>query len=258
MPVGSVTGVPWTAPTLRRALISPRIAGLREHRGKIVGPAVWQPVVDRLPWETCRMVLADPARTLWRPTQRYLLSGGILVDHLGRKMFARPAAGHRRCYVTDRDNLGPGLRIDADALETYVMDFVKELAADRVGKVDLTPAPASGRDEIGAMEDELLGMAKEMAAGGMSFAEWRIFRKPLQERLDASRSALKPIERPLDITDVLARWDSLSVNDLRDVVAKMLRRVVVSPALPGRNTFDNRRVSIEIRIGEQAVPMPSR
>ena len=31
----------WQGPTLRRVLISPRIAGLREHNGEVVGKAVW-------------------------------------------------------------------------------------------------------------------------------------------------------------------------------------------------------------------------
>lgn len=39
--VRTVCGGRWRTPTLRTLLASGRIAGLREHRGAVVGPAVW-------------------------------------------------------------------------------------------------------------------------------------------------------------------------------------------------------------------------
>ena len=37
----------WQGSTLRRVLISPRIAGLHEHNGEVVGKAVWPAIIDR-------------------------------------------------------------------------------------------------------------------------------------------------------------------------------------------------------------------
>jgi site-specific DNA recombinase len=41
------TGREWTYGALRRVLIRPRNAGLMEHRGKEVGPAMWPAVEER-------------------------------------------------------------------------------------------------------------------------------------------------------------------------------------------------------------------
>ena len=54
--VPGATERPWTAPTLRKALLSARVAGLREHgtdpSGKVLGamtPAAWGRAIDRQP-----------------------------------------------------------------------------------------------------------------------------------------------------------------------------------------------------------------
>ncbi len=58
---------PWTAPTLRRALLSSRMAGLREHgvdqSGRRLGqlrPAVWEGALDRQTWDQVRAGAAQP------------------------------------------------------------------------------------------------------------------------------------------------------------------------------------------------------
>ncbi len=67
--VQGAAGRPWKAPTLRRALLSSRIAGLREHgvdpSGRALGhlrPATWEPALDRQIWDQVRAVLLNPER----------------------------------------------------------------------------------------------------------------------------------------------------------------------------------------------------
>ncbi len=68
--VPGASGRAWTAPTLRRVLLSSRIAGLREHgvdpSGKTLGdlsPAVWPAALDRETWDQLRAVLLTPSAT---------------------------------------------------------------------------------------------------------------------------------------------------------------------------------------------------
>lgn len=67
--VPGATEQPWTAKTLRKVLLSARIAGLREHgidrSGKALGalsPAVWEGAIDRKTWDYVRSVLLNPER----------------------------------------------------------------------------------------------------------------------------------------------------------------------------------------------------
>ncbi len=83
-----------TVQSVRNWLQNPSIAGLRVHRGEVIGAGNWEPILDRQTWEQVRARLASP-RLVKRidgkgtypvsPTQagkgarRYLLTGGLAV-----------------------------------------------------------------------------------------------------------------------------------------------------------------------------------
>src|SRR6266540_1915764 len=48
------TGKPFHTTTLRRVLTNPRMAGLRVHRGEVIGEASWEPVISRGDFERLR------------------------------------------------------------------------------------------------------------------------------------------------------------------------------------------------------------
>ena len=52
----------WQGSTLRRVLISPRIAGLREHNGEVVGKAVWPAIIDEATHDRLVGLLKNPSR----------------------------------------------------------------------------------------------------------------------------------------------------------------------------------------------------
>jgi DNA invertase Pin-like site-specific DNA recombinase len=87
--IRTTTGKPWINTVLRRTLISPRIAGFREHAGQLV-PAVWPAILDRETWEAVRAILTDPARVTAKggPT-KYLLTGLLYCAKCGNRMFGR-------------------------------------------------------------------------------------------------------------------------------------------------------------------------
>ena len=58
----SVSGVPWSANSVKNTVIRPRNAGLRVHRGAVVGAGTWPAIVDRESWEAASALLTDPAR----------------------------------------------------------------------------------------------------------------------------------------------------------------------------------------------------
>src|SRR6266498_387222 len=51
------TGKPFHTTTLRRVLTNPRMAGLRVHRGEVIGEASWEPVISRGDFERLRGLL---------------------------------------------------------------------------------------------------------------------------------------------------------------------------------------------------------
>ena len=126
--VPGATASPWTGPTLRKVLLSARVAGLREHgadpRGRILGaltPAVWQGAIDRRTWDHVRAVLLNPERlTVGNTPTRYLLMGVIFCGVCGGRMFSRPRDDHPKRYVCAGRRPGHQLTIVAQPVDDLV------------------------------------------------------------------------------------------------------------------------------------------
>ena len=60
--VKTVGGGTWQGSMIRRVLMSPRIADLKEHRGEIVGKATWPAIIDRATHDRLVGLLGDESR----------------------------------------------------------------------------------------------------------------------------------------------------------------------------------------------------
>src|SRR6266516_2422287 len=60
--ISASQGGRWGRNSIRTLLCAPRIAGLRQHRGTVIGDAAWPAILDRATWEGVRAVLLDPNR----------------------------------------------------------------------------------------------------------------------------------------------------------------------------------------------------
>src|SRR5262249_25482628 len=60
--VRAASGGAWRTSSLKCILAGPRIAGLRAHRGDVVGPAAWPAIIDVETHERLRAALGDPRR----------------------------------------------------------------------------------------------------------------------------------------------------------------------------------------------------
>jgi site-specific DNA recombinase len=91
------TGRAWRPTELQRVLVRPRNAGLMVHRGQIVGPAGWPPILDEATWRGVRAVLQDPGRrTNTTVARRWLLSGLAVCGVCGDPVRSFSASGQRR------------------------------------------------------------------------------------------------------------------------------------------------------------------
>ena len=121
-------GALWTRRTLKVILTHPRVAGLRQHRGSVVGEAGWPPILDRDTWVRVRLVLLSPDRGRARSTGRsYLLSGFIYCGKCGKRLAGMPYPNGTRAYGcsvgTTRQGCG-GVRRRAEPVERLVREAV--------------------------------------------------------------------------------------------------------------------------------------
>jgi site-specific DNA recombinase len=125
-PAGNV----WNTTSLRRALVAPRTAGLREHHDQVLGPAAWPAIVDEM---TCKRLLElfarDNRKRQGRP-RIYLLSGVATCgqEGCGRPLVGVSAGAKRPKYACRRPSaltsaaVGPGSM--PRALDSFVTEMV--------------------------------------------------------------------------------------------------------------------------------------
>lgn len=247
--VGTVTGAPWSPQVMRRLLIAPRTAGLRELQGEVVGEAAWEPLVDRQTWEGVAAVLSDPARRKNQAARRYLLTG-FAYSTEGTKMIARPDQRKARRYIALPDGDRPGSAIHADELEALVVEAMLQ-RFDEVALPAGSAVPVGDVEAVTAIEADLDELARLRGEGEITLREWMAAREPLQARLAALRADLRPVAAtPAPLTrpgGLRAAWPAMSFDQRREIVHAVIDRVVVAPAVRGRNRFDPDRVTITYR-----------
>jgi DNA invertase Pin-like site-specific DNA recombinase len=227
--VPSVSGVPWTADSVKNTVIRPRNAGLRVHRGEVVGEGTWPAIVDRQSWEAASALLTDPGRrhSSGNAPAR-LLSGLMTCGVCGlpvRSGGARGGVPVYRCisggHVKRRVEL-----VDA-VVERYLLALLER---DGVSAATPTTAPSHVHGNADAVRLRLEQLEDKYADGDLTRAGYLRNRDRLAAKLaELERvEVLSRVPGPLEgVTP--ARWAALPLERRRAVVA-FLVDVALLPA----------------------------
>jgi site-specific DNA recombinase len=257
--VATVTGAPWTAETLRDALMKPTIAGLaahtragRDENGDPVTittlyPASWEPILLPEEWEALCAVLTDPGRTTspgnaprWLGTNQYLC--GICetptLTASGGSMHGSPSY---MCVT------GKHLRRSAIQVDEYVGRIVAaRLALPDVA--DLLLPPARPGVDAGALRDEAARLrrigeaqAQMHAVGDMTDAEFAAGSRARKARLDRISGELAATVVPDRLAefraagiDTSAVWAGLPLDRQRSVLGALATVTILKAEVRGR------------------------
>jgi DNA invertase Pin-like site-specific DNA recombinase len=257
--VATVSGGEWSPHVLKRMLTGARLSGQRSYRGEIVAKGDWEAILT--PEETAhlRSILGNPERLTRRTVRRYLLSGGLLRCGLcDATLVARPRTDGSRRYVCAK---GPGLAgcgriaVVADELEALIAEAVvyrldtPELAAALAGAAREDAEAAAAQDSLAAEQSQLNELATAYGERQITFPEYLAARKPIETRIEAGKRRLSRLTRSAAIDSYLGQsenlrsaWADLPLTRQRAIVAAVLDRAIVRPAVRGRTAFDPERV----------------
>jgi hypothetical protein len=256
---------------------SPAIAGLRVHRGTIIGPGNWPAILDEDTWQALRARLSAPrvvhttnghtypanGKLAGRrsPGLKYLLTGGLTVcgvcgARLGGSikqlkgqeskpfLLCQPKLGGRACVgilLAETEQLV----VDVLFAELDKPEFLEAVAADdhAAQREALTIAlqAAEGRR---AQNAELWG------AGQLTDAEWKAARDAIDAREAELRGHLAELPPPavkIDIAEARAAWPSMLLDEQREFVRMFIDRVTINRAKPGTTRYDPGRVAVTWR-----------
>lgn len=253
---------PWTVSNIYKLLTHPRIAGLRSHRGTIIGPATWPAIItpeqrqlllERFARHT--PVSLSPAR---RVPSRHWLSGHAVCGVCGGILHGA-ATPTRRTYFCARRGC---VSIDALYPETFAYEaIVRRLDDPRVHAAITAPATAAAaaaRAQLVDIQQRIDLLAGEYAAGAVSTDAWTAAHATLTARAAALRDELTTTPTT-DATSPRLLWRNLTVEQ-RALLARELVHVRVLRRAPGVHGPARVVVQALERVGQrdQPAPLPAR
>lgn len=225
----TATGRAWSVTTLKAALLSPRNAGMRRHRGEVVGKGAWDAILDETTAAAVRAVLTDPSRSRVGPPRRYQLSGVMTCGKCGLPVVGAFVKGKGETYRC------PTLHLSRKAQP--IDDFVQALVIARLSRpdaVDLFAHPDDTvvvgdlRDEQKGIRARLDGLAEAFAAGDIDRQALAAGTRRLNERLgviDSELAATVTAPRLADVAtadDVAATFADLALQARRGIIDALL------------------------------------
>jgi DNA invertase Pin-like site-specific DNA recombinase len=255
--VATVRGGKWSSKALADILRGPRVAGLRVHRGEVVGKAVWEPILDRDTYDTvCAALHARAKGIAARPILKRWLNGVLFCGRCGEALVGQYVTRTRYRYwcSTTYDGCG-GIGISGPGVEAEV----ERQILDYLGRSDVLASLAAAtspqgteraRADLADDESQLKVLARMWAAKQITLPEYAEARFVIQKRIEDARKVLSTsvpgrVRAVLASDDITASWAELDPSGRREVVLALVRGWRVHPAdLTKPRRFDPTRLEV--------------
>lgn len=261
--VPTVTGAAWSPTTVKRLLCSGRIAGQREHHGRISALAAWPPIITISESARVRSVLTRPARGRHAAgnSRSYFLSGFVFCGGCGSRMTARPIYRKglrypRLACAADRGGCNK-VGIAAQPLDSLITEALfhrldgPELAEAQARRADADKGTADLETAIAEDQAALEEMTKDRYLHRtLTPAMFAAARAPLEHRLTEARAKLASLTLTsaveLPPAGVLRhRWPTLDLEQRRAIASQIIDRITIAPTSRANNKFDPSRVVVQ-------------
>jgi site-specific DNA recombinase len=239
-PVG---GGRWAGSTLRRVLISARIAGLREHNGEVVGDAAWPAIIDRATLDRLVGLLDDPSRrreNFGRPRVHPLV-GLVYCASCGGRMTTAIAPRQGRGYGCRKDEnpICPArVRIVAEPLEAYVEGYVidqwRNPEAIKIARSDdermmRIREITDQMRHLQEQKNEALRMKLRGDVDAKTFREVTAEIDAAHDQLAREHNRLASEAAMPELPDPSLAWEDLSAEDRRALTEMLIDKIVIAP-----------------------------
>ena len=260
--IPTVCGGLWTTRTLKRVVLSPRVAGLREYKGSVVGQAAWPAILDQNTHRRLTSVLLDARRGSGSGTARKrLLPGFIYCAECGQRMPSSRSNGKPAYACISGPPYGGCGRVTvvAEPVEELVLESVLralDSAAfmEAVSRTDATqPALDAAMAQLNEDEAALAQLSDDYYVDKrISRGEFFRARESLAQRIEKTKQNIQragsdAVLSGLDTgADAVRRaWTERDLEWRRSLLRQVIARIEIARATKrGRNMFDHNRVRI--------------
>jgi site-specific DNA recombinase len=252
----------WSARALTDILRSPRVAGLRVHRGEVVGKAAWPAILDRETHEAVAATLHQRAKTTVQPRLIRWCNGLLFCGRCGHYMsgsYVSEKKPFRYWCPKNRGGCGrtaiQGPKTEAEIERQVLVYLTRPDVVARLSATRSTTGLERVRADVAEDEAQLRTLSRMWAEKQITLDEYaearRIIEKRLQDARAVTMSAVpERVRRVLAADDVAAAWHALDPTGKREVVQAVLssggmKGWTVKPADTGRGPrFDPSRLEL--------------
>jgi site-specific DNA recombinase len=258
-------GKPFDHYTVDSILRNPRLAGLRVHRGEIIGPGTWPAIIDLGTWKEAQERLtfrAERYKTEGRNEHHYPLRSLVTCANSGDRMIGQPANGttyyqcRRYAKFPGAEKQGCAHRIHGPSLEAFVIDA----ALIQLEELDLSGRPVAEKltaEQAAAAEtdrQQLADLTEMWTSREITTSEYRAMRKAVQERIENVRqkAIIRPaaeVLRGLVGKDARKAWKKLEEAEdyerMNAVLRFLFAAVIINESTAPNGRFDYGRIQIE-------------
>ena len=249
----------WTVHAVGQLLVSPRIAGLRQHRGEVIGEGNWPAIIDRTTHERL-VALAASRRLPGRPATR-LLSGIATCARCRTPMRSSTAQG-RAIYACrrqpGRDQACGRMSISANRLDAEIAaQVIAVLCGEGLARALQAHQHDDSYRQLAAQlsqdEAKLLELSDDYySAQLISRAEFIRQRDLLERRIATARSRLAGNNGgrvlaglPAEEAQLQAWWEHAPGDQRRAVIQAVVERIDIhAMGASKRHQFDPDRATI--------------
>lgn len=239
----------WRTETLRKWLVSPRNAGLRSHRGEVVGKGNWPGLVDEATWRAVKAILESPSRKKKvGKSALALLTGIARCGVCGETV--NMSGGGGRSNGNKNYNCRTGKHVSRAVRP--VDELVTELAIAIIERDGSDLLINEERPDLEALYEQEAAARARLKQLGEDYAMDLIERSTMLAGTEAARVKIAEIQARItdagrvDILgdavaadDVWTWWHSEEVtNDRRRRIIDTLMDVTIMSAIRGRKAFD--------------------
>lgn len=244
--VPTVTSGTWSRQMIRKMLLSPRMVGLRTHKGVVVAKGNWEPALDESTWHAVAELLRDPDRRTTTVTSRKNLLAGIArcgeCDEPIRTKYN--ARRHYRCAKC-------GLWRRQEPVDEFVSGYVVGVleTLDDEPLPDIDPAAKAA---VAELKRRIRNTEKAFGADDtMTPEDLLTVLRPLKARLKKAEAALVPPRRPALLRgrtgpDASATWQRLNLDQRRAIIQELVD-VRIMRSQQGSGQFDPDSVKVTRR-----------
>jgi site-specific DNA recombinase len=261
--VAGTTGQPWSTRTLKRVLVAPRAAGLREHNGKLY-PAAWSPIIPREQWKAVKAILEDPARRTndRGGVYRYLLTGMAFCGVCGHRLVGIRKGDYfgYKCAKTERGG-GKCVQRSAAPVEELITEAlfvaVESPEWDRLAERPADDPTRELHEQLARDQGLLDRLEDKIAQELISLDAAKRNRAEIERRMDAARDKLARLGDSRVTANIprnlRAVWPDLSIDRRRAILKAVLKLppegkgIEIHPTGPGRRAFDPEAITVDWR-----------